>query len=372
MIMMENYVHSILKEDVPVINPDEHLTKAISEMRRKKLKQMFVSQDDLLLGVITLQHLVASKGNNTMTKIKTIMSPCPSVSRNMKIGDATRKMIQNKLEMIPVVDGKLLIGVVNLKDIIEKAQTYGRVSDIMQLSPQIINHKESLAKARSVMKNNKINKILVTDDDYKLIGEINAIDLLDLTVKATGNESFKRGEVSGDSHSIFNSEIRSILKSNVQTIDKGADVSKATAQMLSNNTDSIAVSNSKGEPIGLVHQTDILIQLLETIEDRALVEIIGLEDEDELTVELMKKTIAEYTRKISYFLDNLERVHVRIKRIHDKQARIQYEITPKIVFGKDIYSSSTKSWDLVSGVNTAFNKIQNQVKTDAEKKGEKK
>ncbi|MCF6349360.1 MAG: IMP dehydrogenase [Flavobacteriaceae bacterium] len=106
------------------------------------------------------------------------------------VGDAQNCMREYGIGGIPIVDdnGKLL-GIVTNRDLRFEKKMERPISEVMT-SENLITASEgtSLADAEGILQGHKIEKLLVVNDDYKLIGLITFRDIAKLTQKPNANK----------------------------------------------------------------------------------------------------------------------------------------------------------------------------------------
>ena len=103
-----------------------------------------------------------------------------TVDQNATIGDALSLMAEYKIGGIPVVDSnKKLIGIVTNRDLRFEKNLKKKVSEVMT-KDQLVTAKEDvdLIKAENILQQHKIEKLLITDDENKLVGLITFKDII--------------------------------------------------------------------------------------------------------------------------------------------------------------------------------------------------
>lgn len=101
---------------------------------------------------------------------------------NATVGDALKLMAEYKIGGIPVVDGtRKLVGIVTNRDLRFEKQMNKPVADIMTDENLITaNAGMDLLHAEGILQQNKIEKLPVVDQDYKLVGLITYRDIIKL------------------------------------------------------------------------------------------------------------------------------------------------------------------------------------------------
>ena len=103
-----------------------------------------------------------------------------TVDQNATIGDALSLMAEYKIGGIPVVDSvKKLIGIVTNRDLRFEKNLKKKVSEVMT-KDHLVTAKEDvdLIKAENILQQHKIEKLLITDNDNKLVGLITFKDII--------------------------------------------------------------------------------------------------------------------------------------------------------------------------------------------------
>jgi len=112
---------------VPVCAPDDGLDKAIQVMRDKKVRQLFVTDGDQVVGVLSridLQHVLPSTAttlavnemNYQLSRLKVrdyMTRSVVSVAQDATIEEAARLMHDRDVSGLPVLKGGRLVGLIN-------------------------------------------------------------------------------------------------------------------------------------------------------------------------------------------------------------------------------------------------------------------
>lgn len=103
-----------------------------------------------------------------------------TVDENATIGDALLLMAEYKIGGIPVVNSdKKLIGIVTNRDLRFEKNLKKKVSEVMT-KDHLVTAKEDvdLIKAENILQQHKIEKLLITDNENKLVGLITFKDII--------------------------------------------------------------------------------------------------------------------------------------------------------------------------------------------------
>lgn len=112
-----------------------------------------------------------------------------------KVRDAKQNMAEHSIGGIPIVDNQgVLKGIVTNRDLRFEKQDDRPIIEVMTTENLVTAGKgTSLQDAEGILQENKIEKLPVVDEDYKLIGLITFRDITKLTLKPNANkDSFGR------------------------------------------------------------------------------------------------------------------------------------------------------------------------------------
>ncbi|MBV6321673.1 KpsF/GutQ family sugar-phosphate isomerase [Duganella violaceipulchra] len=131
-------------------------------------------------------HPGGALGRRLLTHVRDVMrsgDAVPKVTADVKLTDALLEITQKGMGMTAVVDADdKPIGVFtdgDLRRMIEKVQDFTKVviRDVMHANPRSISPEKLAVDAVAVMEQFRINQMLVTDADGKLVGALHIHDL---------------------------------------------------------------------------------------------------------------------------------------------------------------------------------------------------
>jgi len=103
-----------------------------------------------------------------------------TIAPDMTVRDVLNLTRQHKISGLPVVQGKLLVGIVTNRDLRFESNLDQPVRNIMTPREQLITVKENASReeARVLMHKNRIERVLVVNDAFELRGLITVKDIL--------------------------------------------------------------------------------------------------------------------------------------------------------------------------------------------------
>ena len=102
-----------------------------------------------------------------------------TVSPNNTVREVLEITAANKISGLPVVDGKDLVGIVTGRDIRFESRLDTLVSEIMTPKEKLVTVKEGVDNEtiRDLLHRNRIEKVLVVNDDFELTGLVTVKDM---------------------------------------------------------------------------------------------------------------------------------------------------------------------------------------------------
>ena len=128
--------------------------------------------------------------------IRDVMTTNPEcVSEKDSIRDAARIMKDQDTGVVPVVDGKKIIGLITDRDIVVRGLAEGknletsRVTDVMTKSVRSVREDASVNEALELMSNAEIRRVPVVNGQNELVGILSLGD-----IAAQGNQDGRVGK----------------------------------------------------------------------------------------------------------------------------------------------------------------------------------
>ena len=111
------------------------------------------------------------------------------------VADAAAMMVEKKISCLPVSLGHGPVGIITEKDIVKKVVAGGldsakvRVKEIMSFPLITATPTMSIREAAEKMLKNDIRRLVVIDEDERLMGLVTMTDILRSVAKVEGNPS---------------------------------------------------------------------------------------------------------------------------------------------------------------------------------------
>jgi CBS domain-containing protein len=254
---------------VITISPDSSVFDALQEMKNKFVKRLVITNGAIPLGIITerdinkfleddktvravdeipIKHLMQKNIVLITDGLEDDFYQCAAKMENLKIGS-----------VILVDKNRCLSGIISRTDIVKSyANVFGGkylVKDFMSTRIVTCRKSDSLKFALNLMNQNKVSRLVVTDENGSAVGLITTNTLL------SHSDYFTRGNTRSRDYLLpLNGELNvsDLLEGNLITISEEDDLARAASLMIKNKISGIPVLNSKQDLIGLVSKTDVV------------------------------------------------------------------------------------------------------------------
>lgn len=139
------------------------------------------------------QNQKSGPGSRQIRDVMTANPEC--VSEKDSIRDVARIMKDQDTGVVPVVDGKKIIGLITDRDIVVRGLAEGknlenvRVNELMTKSVRSVREDASLNEALEMMSNAEIRRVAVVNNNDELVGIVSLGD-----IASQGNQDGKVGK----------------------------------------------------------------------------------------------------------------------------------------------------------------------------------
>jgi CBS domain-containing protein len=214
-------------------------------------------------------------------------------------------------------------------------------SDIMTPSPIVINKMDKIASAKAIMKRRRIDHLPVVQE-RRLVGMITSKDIIEVMLKSEriGRKSLGIDET----RDRLDLAVTGIADKNVLTshID---DTLQSVTDLIVTRDSTYCVIKAFDELQGIITYRDIIALLGEKIEEDIPIFITGLPD-DPLDAELAKSKFTNIIKLLRKIYPDVEQARCRIKIKDMLGARKRYEIDAHVVSTHGSIAYTRIGWDL--------------------------
>ena len=91
------------------------------------------------------------------------------------------------------------------------------------------------------------------------------------------------------------------------------------------------------------------------------IELSGFRSVDSSSMIVIKKIIGNHAKRITELTKKLEKLHITLKPIHEREKSEKYEVHAKIIDGGKVYASEITDRNLLVAIDGVLKKIINEL-----------
>jgi CBS domain-containing protein len=269
-------VEKLFSKSVISVNPEASIFEALKRMQSNFVKRIVITDGSKPIGIITERDinkfLEEDKTARALDEIpvKHVMEKNVVLIMDNLEDDfyqCASKMDQLKIGSVILVDEKgNLSGIVSRTDIVKSyANIFGGkylVKDFMTTKIVTCRQSDSLKFALSLINQNKVSRLIVTNENGIAIGLISTNTLL------THSDYFTSGNTRSRDYLLPLEKpltVGDLLEENLVTIRDDEDLAKAAILMIKNKISGLPVLDSNQNLVGLVSKADIVTAFSDVI-----------------------------------------------------------------------------------------------------------
>ncbi|WP_445475161.1 CBS domain-containing protein [Methanococcoides methylutens] len=274
-------VSDIMTSPVHVMGPEEPVSHARNLMLKHKISTVVVVDNDKMVGIVTKSDLgrrlaqaepMWRRRPIDKVPVKMIMTEEPvTIYPEASVSQATAVMIDNDINNVPVVNNGKLLGIITRVDVVRRMSelpSERKVGEIMTLDPVFVHRHHTLNHVVDEMENNKVSKLIVTDDSGEAVGIITTRELaLHVLANNEGELPSKNIKMARKPRSGGEKVYRyvkavplvaeDIMAGIAKILDVSDPITEAARIMIDMNVTGIPISEGD-EIVGIVSRTDVM------------------------------------------------------------------------------------------------------------------
>ncbi|RME31795.1 CBS domain-containing protein [Candidatus Woesearchaeota archaeon] len=243
------------------VQANEPLTKAVA-LFDGETDVLFVYDEETYKGSLTHRAIIRS-GLKGTAKVKRLVTHAPKVAPKERLVECVRLMIENDAFQLPVFRDEKLLGVVSAESILAavapklfgetKAETM-MTRDILVCSPQ-----DTLYSVAIIFRNHHISRLPVVSEGV-LVGVVSMHDLVQKAI-AMDNETDIFATMD-EKRPLFTLPVEAVMSSTVETVTKDDPIRQVITTMREEGIGGVIVVDEARLPIGMITKRDILEHIL--------------------------------------------------------------------------------------------------------------
>ncbi len=362
----------LITEEFEVVDADDTISKLVPllEKYEDRAHAIVVKEGKEIVGVVREKDLIRGHAlkNPHETKVRSIMIKTGVVPlHELTPEKAARRFVEDSTPFVLVrLNGKY--GTIYINDFLLKlkGELEGvRVADVMNPEVVTVRRFDTAAKALATMRDHGIDRVVVVDENHRVIGIVTAKDVLDRVIAP--RRRARLGEESGEKERTLSIMVESIMSSPVITVQRSDSVAEAIDLMVENRISSLPVTRD-GLPEGILIKKDILEYFLRKSEKKEIgVQIITTDISlDDFDREAIMDDVERFMRKFSEFLGE-SYLFVYIKRHKERFRGLPLiHVRLKLSSERGNFMVSGESWGVEYAVHVALKKLEREVLKEKE------
>ncbi|MET1124640.1 MAG: CBS domain-containing protein [Archaeoglobaceae archaeon] len=361
----------LIREDFEVVSAEDTVSKLVPLLEKfEESHAILVEDNGKIVGVVRERDLVRGSAlkNPHETKVKSIMTRTGVLLlHELTPEKVARRFVEDSTPFVLVkLNGKY--GTIYVNDFLLKIKeelSGVRVRDVMNRDVVTVRRFDSVAKALATMRNAGVDRLVVVDENHRVIGIVTVKDIIDRVISP--RKRARLGDASGEKEKTLSIMVESIMSSPVISVEASDPVSEAIDLMVENEISSLPVTRD-GIPEGIVVKKDILEFYLKRAErgSEVAVQIVTDIPLDEFDRDALMDDIRRLMRKFSEFLGE-SYLFVYIKQHKERFRGLPLiHVRLKLASERGTFMVTGESWGIEYAVHVALKKLEREILKEKE------
>jgi len=352
----------IMNDEFKTVGPEDRVVDALHIMKETGAQDIPVVEGNEHIGSVSYGTLLKKKNVLMDSKIRTVMTGGPSVSKDANVTDVAELMISNNSRQIPVVQNKKIKGVVSRSSLIEVAAGIRafrdiKVWEIMSAVVETVKESDVLETALDVMRGLDVRTVPVIDDKGSVVGIVGMKEIIDHNWRRKNRQTV--GDLSGKSgpSSVL---VESFCATAPKTVSWDDTVGKAAEIMLDSCISTLPVVEDR-KLVGILTQYDI-IEMMAACKEREMmfVQISGLDDEDKYYSDAIDAQIQYDMGKVAK-IKKPQSLTIHITKYSAQGAKHKYSMNARLILDGCMIAAKEVGWDLQKTFEDLLKKLVTMV-----------
>ena len=259
----------ISTDNVVTVTPDISVKEVLQKMQSNFIKHIVVTSDNKPMGIVTERDINRFLENDKTAKaleeisVEQVMKKEPitiAEGKEEMLNQIAESMNIFKVGSVIIVNpDQSLLGIVTKTDIVK---LYGivytgkfKVKDFMSRRVFTCRMSDSLRYALNMLNQNKISRLVVTDNNGKALGIITTNTFLTNSSYFTSNSNTRDYLLPSE---IEEMTVKDLVREKLVAINADDDLSIAAQKMINNHINGIPVTDNSGRLTGIISSLDII------------------------------------------------------------------------------------------------------------------
>ena len=363
----------VMSEKFAVMYEDMPLSKAITIFDEEEPDAIIIfSRDNEYLGVLAERWIYRARLDPTKTKARTLTRHVPKVRPEENLPSVAKKILENRVPVVPVFDGDELVGTVSDIDLLFKVveKEFGDLKAIDFATKELITllPEDSVAKAVAIFRDNNISRAPIIDKG-KIIG---IITLHDVVVRfIIPRQRAKFGDLKGEKIRPLSTPVKNVMSSPVIYIGPEGTIREVVHLMKEHDISSVLILDEAGKGLGIITKTDLI---------EALVKYAGMEEEkrvfyqlagdyeyiDGFEMEIIKEDLDRFVDKMERMFDE-GTLFVHLKQIKRERGN-RFIVRTRFITPGNVYVARSEGFGALNVLQVVLDKLEREILADKERR----
>lgn len=252
-------VRDVMSKDLVTVDKDRNLKDVLALMTQHHITKIPVTEEGDLVGIVTDGRIADKLGREHNRELQTSSLRASGVMEKDFVVAHPDEALDNLLAdvgkpgltMIPVVQGKKLVGVVTKANLLGLVKSDAKLDSIMQKELRSVSPGERLVHARRLLLDHDIARLPVLEGG-KVAGIIAEHEI------ANAFAGFKQADAHVQKASVRDLPVADYMRRNVITARPDMSARDAAQLMLKEHVGGLPVVNARGVIEGIVTRTDLI------------------------------------------------------------------------------------------------------------------
>jgi len=354
-------VSEIMSKEILSVKPSDSITTFISIMETAHVHEAPVIDNKKLVGLVKFDTLVA-KGitDPSKQKINSIMGfPPPTLKAEQSVEEAAETLFKTGLRALPVADGKTVVGLVAIWDVLSVAagtKTFRQTTagTVMSVA-EVIGLDSDIGTARVIMRERNISRLPIVNENGKLAGILGTMDLIKAMKRP--REKMTWYGMAAEMERVVSLPVSNVMNDNPPVAKKTDSLTDVVRTMNSNKCSGVTIVED-GVPIGVVTIKDLLEVYVAGLAQKGVYyHATGLENEDEAITDTVHRMIADTIQKISFMVP-IQFAAAHYKKHEAGGLKSKWSVRVRIMTDKGVFMSKAWAWDARDATNKAMDHLE--------------
>jgi len=378
--MVEIIAADLLETNFLRVDENEPISKFIGRIASAGKDTALVFDGKNFLGIVSKRQIARRSVNVSKAKVSNVLESAPILSLNDSIFSIAESMYSSGARILPVEENGKVSGIVSSVSVIRQIKNFPelrnlKAKDIASFDMVVLDEKESIGKALSVMKQKNVKKIPVTDSKKKLVGIVRFEDIMLSYLKWASDRSDVFRSEGGASHtnekeSILETPISNLISSSVSMVEENTAISDLIDGIT--REDSCVVVGKNGFPAGIITHKDLLsgfLKLQKSLSEKRNIQFVSLPELDEIDSAQLEKMLEELYDKSRKLIGKEVLLVVHFKEQKKSQLRAKHFVHIRLSSPGLRLVADCADWKFLPTVQKTISKISAEInKLESKKK----